>query len=279
MPVSNMRKTRSKRLVFSGLICVCILLPVLWGYFQWQNTPPRLPGWTLVFDDEFNGTSLDTQKWNIEDSSTSGYQNCCLDYGVQRFTPQALSFFHGTLRITTQAQAMDGYLYTSGAITTENKFSFKYGRVDIRAKLPKTQGFWPALWMLPNHSKGIAPFEIDMMELLGKAPTIVHMTNHWGSREDAQIFTGPDFSQNYHVFSVVWTSTSIRWYIDGVQRFESKKGISNHNMYLIINSTLGGDWTGNPDKSTVLPQHMDIDYVRIYQPTTCFLCIMKPLIR
>ncbi|GHO83169.1 hypothetical protein KSZ_11750 [Dictyobacter formicarum] len=162
---------------------------------------------------------------------------------------------------------MDGYLYTSGAITTENKFSFKYGRVDIRARLPKTQGYWPALWLLPKRVVGIEPFEIDIMELLGKDPRTVHMTNYWGTSKNTEGFIGPDFSQNYHEFSVVWTHTSISWYIDGMPRFKSTQGISDQSMYLIINSTLGGSWAGNPDKSTVLPQYMDVDYVRIYQPT------------
>lgn len=267
MKLQSARKIRSREFVFNDIICFCLLLSALGGYFQWQYTPPQLHSWTLVFDDEFNGTSLDMQKWNIEDSSPGGYQNCCLDYGVQRFTPQAISLSQGSLRITTQIQRMGGHAYTSGAITTENKFSFKYGRVDIRARLPQTQGYWPALWLLPRRVIGIEPFEIDIMELLGKDPRTVHMTNYWGTSKNTEGFTGPDFSQNYHEFSVVWTSTSISWYIDGIPRFKSTQGISDQSMYLIINSTLGGGWTGNPDKSTVLPQYMDIDYVRIYQST------------
>jgi len=166
------------------------------------------------------------------------------------------------------------YGYTSGAITTENKFSFLYGRVDIRAKLPKTQGFWPALWLLtdnssffaPYSSTTIAPFEIDMMELLGNNPYAVHMTNHWGHQKHMGQYVGPDFSQNYHVFRIIWTKQKITWYIDGVQRFQSSQGVSNESMYLIINSSLGGSWPGFPDETTIFPQYMDIDYVRVYQP-------------
>ena len=80
-------------------------------------------------------------------------------------------------------------------------------------------------------------------------------------------FTGPDFSQDYHIFSIIWTSQAISWYVDGIQRFESEQGIPHQSMYLIINSSLGGFWAGNPDASTVLPQYMDIDYARIYQST------------
>ena len=246
------------------------------GYQKADGTPtPIIPGWKLIFGDEFDGTSLDIKKWNIEDMSIGGYHDCCLGYGVQYFTPQALSVLHGSLRITTQEQnlygynynlsAITAYHYTSGAITTENKFSFTYGRVDIRARLPKTQGLWPAFWLLPPDSVAVAPYEIDIMELLGKDPTTVHMANHWGTQQISQNFTGPDFSQGYHVFSMIWTSQAITWYVDGIQRFESEQGIPHQSMYLIINSNLGGHWAGNPNASTILPQYLDIDYVRVYQ--------------
>lgn len=279
MDADKTNKTRFGRPMLIGLICLGLLLVILGGYlYLWHvplpltltiaqpNGTPALPTWRLIFDEEFNKTHLDITRWDIEDSSASGYHNCCLNYGVQYFTPQALSFHEGSLRIKTQQQYMFDRLYTSGAITTENKFSFLYGRVDIRARVPKTKGFWPALWLLPNHSIGIAPFEIDIMEIIGDDPTTVHMSNHWGKLQRTQKFTGPDFSQEYHVFSIVWTHQAIGWYIDGVKRFESEQGVSDQKMYLIINSTIGGSWPGHPDATTVLPQYMDVDYVRIYQP-------------
>lgn len=224
------------------------------------------PTWKLVFNDEFSETTLDTARWNIENTAVGGYQNCCLNYGLQYFTPQALALANSSLRITTDGQRKGNYSYISGALTTENKFSFLYGRVDIRAKLPKTQSLWPALWLLPDHSINPAPFEIDMMELVGKAPDTVYMTNHWGKQQTAATFTGADFSQNYHTFSVVWNTQTITWFVDGVKRFQTSQGISNRPMYLIMNASVGGSWGGKPDASTVLPQSMDIDYVRIYQP-------------
>ena len=105
-----------------------------------------------------------------------------------------------------------------------------------------------------------------MVEMIGKYPNTVFMTNYWGTQQEGDAFNTPDFSQDYHVFSVIWTSQAISWYIDGVQRFKLQQGISNQSMYLIINSTVGGSWAGNPDQSTELPQYMDVDYVRIYQP-------------
>lgn len=276
-----------------GLICLGLLLGLLWGYFHfWSpqlnssknaqpiaplgsqpttepSIQPTVPGeWSLAFDDEFNGSSLDTRKWNIEDYGVGGYRNCCLNYGKQYYTPQALSFANGSLQINAAGRTIENRDYTSGAITTENKFSFLYGRVDVRAKLPKTPGFWPAIWLLPygTNAKLGGVFEIDVMEFRGSAPNSIHMANHWGKQQVYQDYTGgPDYSQDYHVFSLVWTPQAITWYIDGSARFQVSQHVSNRNMYLIINSAIGGSWGGLPNASTVLPQSMDIDYVRVYK--------------
>ena len=227
--------------------------------------PTPTPNWKLIFDDEFNGTYLDTSKWNVEDYGPAGYQNCCLYDGSQYYTSQALSFSNGSLQITTKKQTIEGHSYTSGAITTQNKFSFLYGRIDIRVKLPKSQGFWPAIWLLPNGNHTPAPFEIDIMEMLGETPHIVYSFNHWGNHQTTARYVGPDFSQGFHVFSIVWEPQEIAWYIDGVQRSQTSQGISNQKMYLIINAALGGMWPGAPNKNTITPQSMYIDYVRVYQ--------------
>ncbi|HEX4206218.1 MAG TPA: glycoside hydrolase family 16 protein [Ktedonobacteraceae bacterium] len=268
------------RRIFISFICFGLLLGLLWGYLHFwniqpnapQNAQPTIPGkWKLTFDDEFNGPVLDESKWNTEDYKVGEYRNCCLNYGVQYFTPQALSLANGSLQIKTAQQEMGTRNYTSGAITTENKFSLLYGRVDVRAKLPKTQGLWPAIWLLPydtNANLG-GVFEIDMMELNGSHPNVIHMTNHWGKQQAYRDYTGgPDYSQNYHIFSIVWTRQTITWYIDGIARFQVSQHVSNKSLYLIINASLGGRYVGKPDSSTVLPQYMNIDYVRVYKPAS-----------
>jgi hypothetical protein len=273
-------KTASVKHILIAIIYLSSILTILGGCVQLRNpnpaspkpplpssTPDHYPRWNLVFDDEFDESSLDVSKWNIENRALGGYRNCCLAYGMQYYTPKAISISNGYLQIKTDKNKVGGYSFTSGAITTENKFSFLYGRVDIRAKLPKTQGFWPALWLLPNGSSASPPFEIDMMELLGNNPTTVSMANHWDRQQNQRFYTGPDFSQTYHVFSIVWDKQTITWYIDHIQRFHAQQGISNQNMYIIINSCLGGSWSGPPNATTILPQYMDIDYVRVYQPT------------
>lgn len=236
---------------------------------QAVNIEPGTQGWKLIFDDEFNGTAIDNNKWNVENYNAAGYQNCCLDYGLQYYTPDALTVKGGSLSIKTAKQTAGRYKYTSGAITTENKFSFLYGRVDVRAKLPGTQALWPAFWLLPDGSTRQAggPFEIDLMELIGYNPHAVHMANHWGAgKKDAHsIFEGPDFSQGYHVFSVIWSRKAITWYIDGIERFSVSTEVSDKSMYIIMNTAIGGNFVGYPNSSTVLPQYMNIDYVHVYQ--------------
>jgi beta-glucanase (GH16 family) len=135
--VSKTREVRSGKLIFISLACLCLIFAVLGSYLQLWNLPQRLlltimppkessiiTNSRLIFDDEFNGTSLDTSKWNIEDMSINGYHNCCLNYGKQFFSPQDLSVLDGYLRITTNKQTIEGYAYTPGAITTEDKLSF-----------------------------------------------------------------------------------------------------------------------------------------------------------
>lgn len=272
-----------------SFLCLSLGLVIFVGYFHfWSiqattfnsnsatikgesqvNVPdsPSTAKWKIIFDDEFSGPSLDSSRWNIENKTLGEYHNCCLNYGEQYYTPQALSFANGSFRITTQQQNKGTDAYTSGAITTENKFSFLYGRIDIRAKLPKTPGLWPAFWLLPNNTAHNGAFEIDMMEYRGFLPDVIHMTNHWGGQQIDHDYTGDfDYSQDYHVFTLIWNAFTITWYVDGVQRFQTSQGISNQSMYLIINSTIGGNWGGLPNASTSLPQYMDIDYVRIYKP-------------
>jgi beta-glucanase (GH16 family) len=215
-------------------------------------------GTTLAFDDEFNGASLDTTTWNALTGHSWG--------GPAYFTLRDVSESNGNLDLTTEHQYSHGYGYTTGMVTTEGKFSFLYGRVDIRARLPKGQGIWPAFWMLPPHASP-AKYEIDIMEMLGSDPHTVYMTV-WHQPEHLQCqFHGPDFSADYHIFSVVWTSSSVTWMVDGAQRCKVTSIIPNIPMMLLLDNWVGdtGSWPGHPDASTVFPQRLYIDYVRIYR--------------
>jgi beta-glucanase (GH16 family) len=228
-------------------------------------TPVRTGTWTLAWRDEFDGTTLDASKWNAMRRRDS-YNN-----EKQFYLPENVVVENGLLRLVSKRESItEGGVtraFTSGLVNTLDKFSQLYGRFVVRARLPRTRGIWPAHWMLPADNTW--PPEIDIMELLGHAPTTVYMTNHWGvypavQRNGGQ-YTGPDFSQDFHTFALEWEPGVLRWFVDEIQRFTSESGVPNKPFYLILNTAVGGDWPGDPDETTVFPQYHDIDWVRVYE--------------
>jgi hypothetical protein len=156
--------------------------------------------------------------------------------------------------------------YTSGLVETRGKFAITYGRIEIRAKLPRTQGLWPAHWMLPDD--GSWPPEIDIMECVGSQPNMITMSLHTGTwpglYSQSEDFIGPDYSADFHTFALEWEPKEMRWFIDGVKQFSTANSIPNVPMFLILNTAVGGDMPGEPDETTELPQFHAIDYVRVY---------------
>lgn len=228
---------------------------------------PPLAGWTLIWDDEFNGTGLDASKWNVESHTPGGFTTCCLDDGLQAWTPRALSVHGGSLWITSARQSYDGKAYTSGAITTLGKFSFRYGRVDIRAQLPRGDGLWSAFWLLPARGTrpGYSPNEIDMMEALGQGPQTVNFFDHWDGQKRSCLAQGQDFTAGYHLYTLEWSATALSWIVDGVPICQLREGVPQQAMYLLLNTYVGGTWPRPVDASTVFPQLTTVDYVRVYQ--------------
>lgn len=228
---------------------------------------------TLVWSDEFTSGPLDPSVWNYE-LGASGWGNNELEEYTNSIDNVHID--SGYLHIT--ALKPSGSSYTSGRITTKGKKEFTYGRVDIRAKLPEGQGMWPALWMLgSNISTAGWPKcgEIDIMELLGQSPSMVHGTAHWDSnghqsRTGDFSLTAGKFSAGFHIFSLVWTPDALKWYVDNQQYFYlSRTDISTFPFdlpeFFIFNVAVGGNWPGNPDASTTFPQNMIVDYIRFYQ--------------
>lgn len=219
------------------------------------------PGWQLVWADEFDAPTVDSGKWVIADKP--GDTNNELQY----YAPDEAYIDSGALVLRSRQRSYGGRQYTSGLVHTRERFAQMYGRVEVRARLPGTQGLWPAHWMLPE--SGAWPPEIDIMELKGREPRTVYMTHHWGTwpnvRSNGTTFTGPDFTAGYHTFAVEWSPGRIRWFVDDVLRFESvNQNVPAEPMYLILNTAVGGDFGGNPDGTTVFPQFHRIDYVRVY---------------
>jgi len=225
------------------------------------------PGWKLTFQDEFNGQALDLQKWNPNDPW--GRER---NRELQAYVKDAFEVANGILRIKAEKrEATYGgkqRSFTSGMMTTYGKFSQQYGRFEIRCRIPKGKGIWPAFWLLPDPLAW--PPEIDVLEILGHEPGKIYMTHHFRDEQrqhksDGHSWSGPDFSAGFHEFAVEWSPERIVWFVDGVERYRSEKTIPQVKMYLLINLAIGGDWPGAPDANTRFPAAFEVDYVRVYQ--------------
>ena len=219
--------------------------------------------WELIWLDEFESTCLDAGKWNVEDWAAEKNNE------LQYYSPSNIKVEDGLLKLISKNEKFKGKIYTSGAVQTQGKFNFLYGKAEMRAKLPAGQGIFPAFWMMPDKEDTWLP-EIDILEMLGHLPNEIWMVTHWldatGTlKSDANNFKGPDFSKDFHTFSIEWTPDSIVWLIDGIERFRSSEFIPSENMYLYLNTAIGGNWPGSPDNSTVFPVYYEIDYVRVFK--------------
>lgn len=237
------------------------------------------PGYHLVWSDEFNGKELRAGDWNYE-TGGSGWGNNELEYYTAGDSNAWLQ--KGNLVIEAKKENRGGRQYTSARITTAGKHEFQYGRIDIRAKLPVLPGMWPALWMLGNdiNSRGWPLCgEIDIMELIGKNPKQVVGSFHWknddateGTLNNRYDLKPGDFSAGFHVYSLIWEKDQYQILVDN-QVYVTAKAADikttynpfHHPFYLIFNVAVGGDWPGPPDNSTLFPQKMLVDYVRVYQ--------------
>jgi beta-glucanase (GH16 family) len=230
-----------------------------------KNDDKNRAQWRKVWSEGFNGSSIDTSKWNVIDSGKTHNNE------LQYYVPDEAWPENGKLMLRSRKRDYNGddgkRDFTSGKVTTKGKFSFKYGTVEIRAKLPASRGIWPAFWLLPEH--GSWPPEIDVFELLGHEPRRIYMNHHWGTyplqKSKPSSFSGPDFSSSFHRFTLEWQPGWMRWKVDGVTRREVTHNVPDQKMYLILNTAVGGDWPGSPDKSTVFPQHFAIDYIQVFQ--------------
>jgi len=216
------------------------------------TTPIFYPNLTLVWSDEFDGTSLSQENWTYE-TGAGGWGNN--EFQTYQSGNSNTTVADGKLVI--EAKEINGN-YSSARIITRGKQSFKYGRVDIRAKLPQGQGIWPALWMLGERFSTVgwpACGEIDIMELVGHEPNRVHGTVHWqdnGSHAhvgDNITLNSGTFSDEFHVFSIIWDSQQIKWYMNDnlfntMNITDSELSEFHDDFFFIFNIAVGGDWPG-----------------------------------
>lgn len=220
-------------------------------------------GWTLIWQDEFENNNLESHLWNLENWAAEKNNE------LQFYTPDNVAVEGDHLKLISKEETYKNRNYTSGAIHTKDKFSFQYGKVEMRAKIPSGQGIFPAFWMLPNVDDTWLP-EIDIMEMVGHNPDEIWMVVHWLDNEGnltnvAKSHIGTDYSNSFHTYGIEWSPEKITWFIDEEELFSTSVFVPQVEMYLYLNTAVGGDWPGSPDETTIFPQYFEVDYVRVYQ--------------
>jgi hypothetical protein len=236
-----------------------------------QPSPP-IPGlWQIAFRDEFSADSLDpvwhaAQYWDHNFTVVG-------DGELQAYDRSGVSLSDDLLHLTARKEDTHGVPYTSGLIMTGGekdvpaspRFSFLYGYLEVRAKLPAGKGLWPAIWMMPASFHDDVG-ELDVLEVFGANPARATFTIHRGDRQDGHEWDGPDLSKDFHTYGVDWQPDHIAWFVDGVEvaRTTGSQWVVHEPMYPIINLAVGGRGNDPPDGSTPFPATMDVDYVRVW---------------
>ena len=233
----------------------------------------------LVWNDEFDQSTLDTSKWNFQtgDGTAEGIPG----WGngeEQTYTnrTQNLQLENGFLKITARKESLQGKSYTSARINTQDKFSFQYGRIVVRAKLPKIAGTWPAVWMLGDNYSNVGwprCGEIDFIEQNGQEKDKIIGTSHWfdeGSSNNAKYSTTLDFpnlTESFQKYTLVWNEAYIRMFVGSAKYYEIALNDTlpfDQPFFLLINLAMGGTLGGNIN-STFLQEDFIIDYIRVYE--------------
>ena len=226
----------------------------------------------LAWADEFNTDGApDPARWGY-DLGGGGWGNSELEYYTSR--PDNVTISGGTLKITAKKEDYSGSTYTSARLVSKDKYNLKYGKVEIRAKLPSGVGTWPALWMLGSNY-ATAPWpacgEIDIMEHVGKDQNKIYSTLHYpghsGANGNGSTTVIPTASTEFHRYGVEWSSAVIRFSVDDVPFFTFANSSStpfNANFFFILNLAMGGNFAGPVDPA-ITSATMEVDYIRVYQ--------------
>ena len=246
---------------------------------SFTRQPAAPPPLKLVWADEFNYTGLpDSTKWSY-DMGGHGWGNHELEYYTSKRAENA-RVENGSLIIEARKEKWQNNDYTSARLVTKGKADWQYGKIEIKAKLPKGTGTWPAIWMLASKDsmKWPADGEIDIMEHVGFNQGYIHGSvhctkyNHVIHTQKTDTVIVKDCSETFHVYSLEWTADSIKVAVDGnvFFRFASEHTYDawpfDNKMHLLLNLAVGGDWGGAKGiAQDIWPQRMEVDYVRVYQ--------------
>jgi beta-glucanase (GH16 family) len=282
---------KQRLILLTGVLVVIVVLGGVLVVSAMQDAQPvGKPDYgRLIFNEDFNGNSLNTDWWSTcywwEDDGCTNAGNNELEW----YLPENVIVSDGTVKLRAYEERVrtvsgERFFYSSGMISTgmdededeaEPKFAFEYGYVEMRAKIPAGQGLWPAFWLLPDDFTSKP--EIDIMEILGHEPDLIHMVLHYLDEDEVEgrakdeWRADENFSDDFHVFAVDWQPDMVIWYVDGVERARTAvlDGTDSKPMYIIANLAVGGDWPGSPDDTTVFPADYEIDYIRVWQKESC----------
>ena len=281
------------RLTYAAVVCM--------GLYSCSNTPSNetaktekqsmehtySPGenWKLNWSDEFDAEEIDDNNWTQQVLEAGHFNE-----EWQAYTDSSKNAYveNGSLVIKAIHESSDHAKgnYSSARLHTGNKQSWKYGKIAARIKLPHGQGMWPAFWMLGaniDEVGGDTPWpqsgEIDIFELYGsKDDAVIEANMHYANSSESHAMMGAVsyeleegiFADDYHVFELEWDAANVVWSVDGKQY--ASKSIASEELsefhkefYILLNVAVGGTWAGSPDASTVFPQHMYVDWVRVYE--------------
>lgn len=258
------------RLLFISSACLMLLVSAC------KKSPE------LVWSDEFNYTGTpDTSKWNYDLGGNNGWGNNEQQYYTNH--EKNVRVENGNLIVEAHKDSLEGKPYTSSRIVSKKKGDWKHARIEVRAKLPRGKGTWPAIWMLPTEWKygpWPASGEIDIMEHVGYDPGVVHGTihteayNHIKQTQKEGKITIADAQDSFHIYTIDWTTEKIAFEVDGKvyhtvtrdPKDDFKGWPFDEPFYLIMNIAVGGNWGGRQGiDESIWPQRMEVDYVRVYQ--------------
>ncbi|MGC9468293.1 MAG: glycoside hydrolase family 16 protein [Anaerolineae bacterium] len=266
-----------KRLAHYALLVLALLSSCVAGWPSAATPIPDLPGWDLVWHDEFDDTEINDANWTY-DIGAGGWGNGEAQYYTSR--PENAHVEDGMLVIEARQEKYEDSYYTSARLKTQGLQSFQYGRIEARLKVPSGAGTWPAFWMLGDNFEEIGwpdCGEIDIMEYIGREPDLVMGTMHgpgysgalglsqW-NRQDYNI------ADDFHTYAIEWKPGQIDWFYDGDHYFTvtsadvgDREWVFEHPFFIILNLALGGQLPGPIGLDTVFPTQFLVDYVRVYQ--------------
>lgn len=241
--------------------------------------------WKLVWQDEFEGSTLDFSKWEIEVNAFGGGNNELQIYTDRK---ENVRVENGMLVLEARKDnfGIQGTVreYSSGRVRSKQRGDWKYGRFEFRAKLPRGPGLWPAIWMLPTdevYGGWASSGEIDIVEYKGQEPQQVWGTLHYGDFWPNNKHSGTQyrlsrgsFADDFHIFALEWEEGVMRWYVDGeLYQTQNKWSTTqapfpapfDQRFHLVLNLAVGGGFVGPPNDQTPFPSQLQIDYVRVYQ--------------